>query len=68
MALEVEPLSSTDGTSVDVEKGQGKQQARTVDERVVEELQGIRETLGRILQVLEYEFEQMSEETYGSED
>jgi hypothetical protein len=62
MSVEVDPLSSADGTPVTVEPTHGQSQAKVIDAAVHELLLAINQNLIKILTILELEFEMQTEE------
>ena len=62
MSVEVDPLSSADGTPVTVEPTHGQGQAKVTDASVIELLVAGNQTLIKILAILELEFEMQTEE------
>lgn len=68
MAVEIDPLSSADGTPVTVESTRGEGRAKTQDEAVIDLLLSMNDTLMRILTLLELEFELQTEEFTNGEN
>ena len=66
--LQLDPLSSKDGTPVDVVKSQNIGRAQVADDPVLEQLTRIADTLDSINWILSMEFEIDTEELSDGED
>jgi hypothetical protein len=68
MSVEVDPLTSADGTPITIVPTKHGGAAKTHDDTVIELLTDMHQTLSKILTLLELEFEFQSEDLWNGEN